>query len=744
MTVEVIGPDQKRYQFPDGTDKATAVAYFRKKGIGATAPVVAKQPAKPQSFLEPQKPTTSFWDNAGAYFQQRAAQMGQEAQRQMSLAVGPEAAGKPYLERASHGALSAFPATAQVIDKFLGGLTSPATALGMIGAAHPATRLPAMAYFATTGVKGLEESIKKGDLTPENVQNFLLSGSVIAGSTTGVKGAKVPKVGEVLDAAIKHELNKAKVLNIRALKPEDMAKPTGEAVAKAKIWGRTQKLPGLIRKQINQNNIMVNQAADAATQSGARLDLKTDLQTAIDTARRRPAFMGDKRALGDITDFEKRLSTPINPQTGTPLPPRQWNAITPNDALELSRGLEKPAGWEGSAPEHIQKLATDIRQRIGDKLDSVSPGIAELRKQNSGLIEAEKSATKLAELSTKEQIRAVMHWLSQPSLSKLVMTAGMIEIIRESGMVGNSYLLSAGGAMGLRALAESMTSRTGRAMLHQHIAELLMGLKKPTIAGGGLGPNAPPTTPRAGPQGPVTSPTAGGTQPVAGTPPVVGGTPQGASPVLQAPISQPDGPAAVQVPQLQQLTAGAGQAAKTASVPETAKPVSGREAEVAAARRTALAEALPKLQEVYDFAKSGWERSSARRNIDQIKAALEKDDVKEMGVIRRRLKVAEYRRAATEKSKALAPAPSVQPGATRVAADAVDKGLTPEQHVLAVDEGYQRIAAYGSIEIGGETVDAKLLVKQLQKTSGKLPPEAQLAAIAQVLEFLEKSKKGGQ
>lgn len=37
MPVQVQGPDGATYQFPDGTDKAAAIAYFKKKGIGAKA-----------------------------------------------------------------------------------------------------------------------------------------------------------------------------------------------------------------------------------------------------------------------------------------------------------------------------------------------------------------------------------------------------------------------------------------------------------------------------------------------------------------------------------------------------------------------------------------------------------------------------------------------------------------------------------------------------------------------------------
>ena len=34
MPVTVVGPDKQTYQFPDGTDKTAAIAYFKKKGIG--------------------------------------------------------------------------------------------------------------------------------------------------------------------------------------------------------------------------------------------------------------------------------------------------------------------------------------------------------------------------------------------------------------------------------------------------------------------------------------------------------------------------------------------------------------------------------------------------------------------------------------------------------------------------------------------------------------------------------------
>src|ERR1700684_13292 len=46
-SVEVQGPDGNIYDFPDGTDKAAAIGYFKKKGIGvpkAAVPAPAGTP----------------------------------------------------------------------------------------------------------------------------------------------------------------------------------------------------------------------------------------------------------------------------------------------------------------------------------------------------------------------------------------------------------------------------------------------------------------------------------------------------------------------------------------------------------------------------------------------------------------------------------------------------------------------------------------------------------------------------
>jgi hypothetical protein len=60
MPVQVQGPDGKTYQFPDGTDKAAAIGYFKKKGIG-----VKQDNIPSMSSATPAAP--SFRERVGAF-----------------------------------------------------------------------------------------------------------------------------------------------------------------------------------------------------------------------------------------------------------------------------------------------------------------------------------------------------------------------------------------------------------------------------------------------------------------------------------------------------------------------------------------------------------------------------------------------------------------------------------------------------------------------------------------------------
>jgi hypothetical protein len=58
MGVDVTGPDGKDYQFPDGTDKTAAIAYFKKKGIGTKKSALPNVPMIPGLEMRAGGPNT--------------------------------------------------------------------------------------------------------------------------------------------------------------------------------------------------------------------------------------------------------------------------------------------------------------------------------------------------------------------------------------------------------------------------------------------------------------------------------------------------------------------------------------------------------------------------------------------------------------------------------------------------------------------------------------------------------------
>lgn len=119
MSVDVVGPDNREYQFPDGTDKAAAVAYFKKKGIGA-APASAA-PAAPstssaankfdayaasdQPKSTPREPVTrgtDFTQRIGQRVQQNIASIPQAVSDVLKQSKGQPTVG-PMVDKFLHG-----------------------------------------------------------------------------------------------------------------------------------------------------------------------------------------------------------------------------------------------------------------------------------------------------------------------------------------------------------------------------------------------------------------------------------------------------------------------------------------------------------------------------------------------------------------------------------------------------------------------------------------------------------------
>ena len=55
--VTVHGPDGNTYQFPDGTSKEAAIAFFKKKGVGAPPDAAAQA----HSEMQKTRMEGSFW-----------------------------------------------------------------------------------------------------------------------------------------------------------------------------------------------------------------------------------------------------------------------------------------------------------------------------------------------------------------------------------------------------------------------------------------------------------------------------------------------------------------------------------------------------------------------------------------------------------------------------------------------------------------------------------------------------------
>jgi hypothetical protein len=148
-----------------------------------------------KSVTPPPAAQPSFWDNPRAYLQSRSADLQREAQNQMNQAIGPESEKRSGLARLGHSLLSLAPETAAVVDKLVaGGMDWKNAAVMAAGAVDPA--VPA-AYFGTQGaaqLTGTQPGVEPGNVSPENVQNALLAGSMVAG---GAGAAEAPAAGRL-------------------------------------------------------------------------------------------------------------------------------------------------------------------------------------------------------------------------------------------------------------------------------------------------------------------------------------------------------------------------------------------------------------------------------------------------------------------------------------------------------------------------------------------------------------------
>jgi hypothetical protein len=176
MPVQVQGPDGSTYQFPDGTDKNAAIAYFKKKGIGAAPSSTSTAPEK--------KP--GFWDS----YDKKVAPLVTPTQHDA------EASGKAFLANPTAGTFL------KETGKQVGTSLSNMGAGALSAILHPVNTVGGVlktAYDASPA-GGLINSVQGkdpiGDMAKDAIQHPLETAETMAGQTAafGVGGKVIPKV----------------------------------------------------------------------------------------------------------------------------------------------------------------------------------------------------------------------------------------------------------------------------------------------------------------------------------------------------------------------------------------------------------------------------------------------------------------------------------------------------------------------------------------------------------------------
>jgi hypothetical protein len=151
----------------------------------------------------------SFTHNPQAALAHAAGEAGQLAQEYQTKASpqkfkeGKPTGTRPYVEQMARGAQSMFFESAGVAAQLAAGLMDPKTlAAFILSKVSPAGQVAAASYFGYQSSQGVADAINRGELSPENVQKFLLGAAGMSGS-----GAMA---GEQTPATIKERLATAR------------------------------------------------------------------------------------------------------------------------------------------------------------------------------------------------------------------------------------------------------------------------------------------------------------------------------------------------------------------------------------------------------------------------------------------------------------------------------------------------------------------------------------------------------
>lgn len=574
-----------------------------------------------------------------------------------------------------------------------------------------------------------------------NIGEQMGTGDVGGGLTRAGTYALIPKAAGKVIGGVAHEMTpealrtRASVINTKALKTaeagaKDFGKSAGYQVAKERIVTGAREAPTKIESARIQKAQQVVQLTQQLDRQGVTLDPHVELEAVTREAARIANERGQwtPQVKNQVNSMINRLTTQTDPKTGQVVP-RDLTKLTTSQALQLTRGLEDPSAFGKEAPTLMEHLSRRLRGAINDKLDL---RIQKLRGEESSLIKARDAAKENYAKILNDNMRVVKSLWSGG--------AGPIAFALALREVGAGYVAAMGSIVMLRALFQSMPSRTFRAALYVRAADMMdkvlgpQSASKGAIAGpqaavggpqGGGAPQLPPGAPMlpqrgVGPQ----APPSGASQPTAGpqaTPP----TP----PHLAASYGPPKADFAGKVP-AENLgfdpnpPKDFGAQARVdverrmgGSLPRGAKEqrgvVNGAESNT---KMKAMLDRLDTLMERQEHPKSGADRVAVNREIKELKKIVGGEAQSGKGGGTGRSEAGRITRRISQRESLAgkrAEAASTEQSQVSRSGDPVSQAASPETRVLALDAGYKALEKY---EGGAEMVKAlRGTAKAMQK-----------------------------
>lgn len=413
------------------------------------------------------------------------------------------------------------------------GLTDPKNAAIMAaGLFDPA--IP-MAYFGASATEELPGAIHRTikNLSPDNLQEALLTGSQLAASASGAGRTNSPIADTIVKQAVKELRQAGEKVDNTLLRT---AKGGMEMSKEGLVSSRLRNTEGVIRQRINVLRPKVEQRINTLEKSGAKIDVQQPVADLFIKEFRKKAAGNNIEDMAELAKRYNRAAFRSDPAGPTgPGGTFRLHNLSPKELHSIVQDLGDVI-YEKGGSEFSKNVSKRLRYQLSEGLTKVDPEVGRMMRTEHGLLNAEEAARSQYEAYQQGLTGKVKHWLYGQKISTVVAGLGALYISKAMGIPWETALVP---MLVTKVLFDATPSATIRASLYQRLADKLEG--QSTKIGAGRGPSLPPT---------VTPPAPGGAPPAGPAVPGSGGAPAGAAPVPTA------GGAAASSPSGTGLTAG--------------------------------------------------------------------------------------------------------------------------------------------------------------------------------------------